>query len=1101
MIVLHLSNRMERLTDQLFSEIRGSPSLPWSSVTILPQNPTIGRWLIFRLADEQGVAMNVDTPLPGVWVRDFLVSVTGAPDNAVHFERNALFIRLLREIPLHCDHPSFSGIRRYLGEGIPSRRLASLADELSELYDRAMLYRPDVLTAWEDSPEDVSWQAILWRAMTAGEKPLHFARLVQMFRTLPVSGPLPVASLPDRLFLFGLSGIAPAMLDVFFRIGRETDCRVHVFFLNPTDRYWADMVSLRTWREMDEDLKPYFDPGHPLLASLGRTARDLHRKLEEWIRQGEENGKVEVREDFEEPGGETVLSRLQRSLFRMDAAGEFPERVREDGSLLIVSSPSVYREVETLRDFLLDRLLAQPDLRLEDIVILTPDIDLYAGAIRAVFESPGEEADAGEPVLPVTLSDRMPFEDILSEALTGLLLLPDFPLTMSFFARLLSIPEVQERFSLDRRTAVSLTEALAAAGFRWGVDKEDRTPEEPEDHTLDWAVSRILEGYCTGPETGPEGKGIFLPVRPFDLSDDPLGEKAGILFRLFDRFRFWRDRFSGRHSLSVWEELFSGLLSDFFVLDPDRHKEICGIGETLRALCRNVHDVGEIDCAMFAEILSRRIFRKDRRDRFFSGGITFGQMVPLRSIPFRVVCLLGMGEGSFPRNDFAQSFDFVRESPRLLDRSLREDDLHLFLEILLSARQTLWISHVGGEEEDGTPGLPCSPLRQLLETLREPFPPEEKGTGVFRTVPSDPFDPSRFSPRAGSLGGFSVFCADIARFRKRGEKCTPSPFLPSRGRLVLPDPPEEKGGSRRVALDRLQSFYRNPPRYQAKNVLGLAGVDDRPSLSDEEPFLLDASGETDDPARIPWPPLGPVEKERRERELLLRRTKLLGRFEGLLEDRPERHRFSVKIGRIQLYGTVSCHRETGLVVADPFPWTLRPADILQSFLGHLACSASLEFYRGTVLLDRSRDFSGAGEPDHPLFWPAEPPVAERLLRLYLVLYRRYRPRTFPFLPSVSFAYALEFRYPKKGPPDPGASRAAALKAWKKLDPWGQEHSGPSSRMKGELRKDPRRREGFYPHLFFDPEGNWISDPVFATLALRLWDPVLDRLFPDPEEAH
>lgn len=1096
MIVLHISNRMERLTEQLFAEIRENPPPPWSSVTILPQNPTIGRWLTFRLADEQGVAMNIDTPLPGAWVRSFLDSGSSGLEQAVHFERNALFVRILRQIPILFDNPSFSEIRRYLEGGDTSRRLVSLADELSELFDRAMLYRPDLLTAWEDSPEDQSWPAILWRAMTAGDKPRHFARLYGHFRSLSVIGPAWTEALPDRLFLFGLSGIAPAMLDVFFRIGRETDCSVHFFFLNPTDRYWADMVSLRSWQGMEEELKPYFDPGHPLLASLGRTARDLHRKLEEWVRLGEADGTVEVREHFEEPGGESVLSRLQRSLFRMDASGEFPERPREDGSFLILSSPSVVREVETLRDFLLDRLSSEPDLRLEDIVVLAPDIDLYAGTIRAVFEACGEGERAGEPVLPVTLSDRMPFEALLAEILTGLVRLPVFPLTISFFDRLLSFPEVQERFSLDRRTASGLTEALAAAGFRWGVDRTDRTKDEGNEHTLDWAVARILEGYCSGAVE----RGTFLPVRPFPFFDDPQGEKAGILFRLFDRFRFWRNRLSGKHPLSVWADMVSGVLSDFFVLDPDRHKDLCLIGDILRTLCRNVHDIGEVDCGMFAEILSRRIFRKDFRDRFFSGGITVGRMVPLRSIPFRVVCLLGMGEGAFPRNDTAQSFDFVRESPRPLDRSFREDDLHLFLETLLSARSSLWISYVGGEGEDGASGFPSPPVRQLLEILREPFPLEPEEAGVFRVVPSDPFDPRCFSPKAGPLGSFSVSRAQIARFRSSGKTISPSPFVPPSGRLIRKKLSGDIGEERRISLFRLQSFYRNPPSDQAKNVLGLGGAGDRPVLSDEEPFLLDpfaGTDEMDDPAQIPWLPLGPIELERRKREKIERRERLLGDFEGLLEDCPERRRFSCKIGDVHLFGTVSLYRKTGLVVADRFPWELRPGDVLGCFFEHLACSASLESYRGMVLLERSSDFSKSAGRGLPIFWPPETGSAESLLRLYLVLFRRYRTRTFPFLPSVSLAYALKYRNPKKGSRELHESVLAARTAWKQQDPWGQKH-GQKKDGKSALRKDPRRREGFYPHLFFDPEGDWVTDPLFGRLALRIWVPVLDRLSPDAE---
>ena len=186
MIVLHISNRMERLTEQLFAEIRENPPPPWSSVTILPQNPTIGRWLSFRLADEQGVAMNIDTPLPGAWVRSFLDSGSSGLEQAVHFERNALFVRILRQIPTLCDTPSFSEIRRYLEGGDTSRRLVSLADELSELFDRGV--RETIVTRRSEGSGTRSTipsrsRASTWAVMLVAVTPRR------SFRALIIIGP------------------------------------------------------------------------------------------------------------------------------------------------------------------------------------------------------------------------------------------------------------------------------------------------------------------------------------------------------------------------------------------------------------------------------------------------------------------------------------------------------------------------------------------------------------------------------------------------------------------------------------------------------------------------------------------------------------------------------------------------------------------------------------------------------------------------------------------------------------------------------------------------------------------------------------------------
>ena len=1097
MIVLHVSNRMERLADHLFSEIRSSPPLPWESVQVLPQNPTIGRWLTFRLADDQGVAMNVDTPLPGVWVREFLEAGTASRGAAVHFERNALFIRLLEQIPRWADHPEFAEIRTYLQGGVRSLRLVGLADQLSELFDRAMLYRPDILTAWEDHhPAGGDWLPILWKSLSGGEKPPHFARLVRRFQSMESIPPDWERLLPDRLFLFGLSGIAPAMLDVIRRIGLETTCQVHVFFLNPTDKYWADVVSLRTWQRMEADLKTYFDPGHPLLASLGKTARDLHRMLEDWVREGEETGAVEVREDFEEPPETTVLSRLQRGIFRMEPACDPEAHFREDGSLVVVSCPSPLREVETLRDFLLDRLSSDPSLSLEDIVVLSPRIEEYAPAIRAVFDSPDTGSGWSGPPLPLTLSDRsLSSETPFFEGVCRLIQLPVRPLTASVFAMLLSFPEMTARLGIERSSALSLADAVVRGGFRWGLDEKDRKEgESKEHHTLGWVVDRMLEGYCTGMVE----RGSFLPVPPFVLPNDPQGERTGLLFSLFDRLRSWRERLRESRSLSGWADQFALLMEEFFETDPDKHGLLLSIPEEIRVLCKNVHDIANIDCEMFVEILNRRFSQKPWHDRFFSGGIIFGRMVPLRSIPFRVVCLLGMGEGEFPRNDPSQSFDFLRQDPRPLDRSVREDDLHLFLETLLSARSSLWISYVGVKKDEETTCPPSPPVRHLLESLGQAASPG--GTeGLHRSVPSDPFDPSLFCRQSGVLGSYSGARAEIAKTRLEGKEIHGEPFVPFRGRLIPPglQPKTPNPPGRMIPLSDLQSFFQNPPRFQARKLLGLAIPEGMPPLSDHEPFVLNQSPFPDlfstwpeDPALIPWPPLGPVSLDRFRKERQERWEELLEWVPEISGDSVTDQRFSLMIGRFRLFGNARFFRKTGYVVSNRYPRKTYPDDLLRVYLAHLAFSAGVSGYRSTLLFGWSDVFPPFRKNTGPLVWGADPGQAASVLRQFLGFFLKSRQRVFPFFPSVSLVYALERR---KGKPRESCL-PAARKKWQEIDPWG--------RSKGKkddgARKDPRKHPAFFPYLFYggdespNTEG-WVDIPEFCVLAERIWNPILDLL--------
>ena len=98
-------------------------------------------------------------------------------------------------------------------------------------------------------------------------------------------------------------------------------------------------------------------------------------------------------------------------------------------------------------------------------------------------------------------------------------------------------------------------------------------------------------------------------------------------------------------------------------------------------------------------LLEEQLDRARLNAAFLSGGITFCEHVPMRAIPFRVVCLLGMDDESFPRSSARASFDLM-QNPRLGDRNLRDDDRQLFLEALLSARDALLVTYVGQSAQD-----------------------------------------------------------------------------------------------------------------------------------------------------------------------------------------------------------------------------------------------------------------------------------------------------------------------------------------------------------------------------------------------------------------
>ncbi|MFA0519883.1 exonuclease V subunit gamma, partial [Vibrio sp. 10N.222.55.E8] len=107
--------------------------------------------------------------------------------------------------------------------------------------------------------------------------------------------------------------------------------------------------------------------------------------------------------------------------------------------------------------------------------------------------------------------------------------------------------------------------------------------------------------------------------------------------------------------------------------------------------------------------------------RFLAGQVNFCTLMPMRSIPFKTVCLLGMNDGVYPRSMPPEGFDLINGRSRPGDRSRRDDDRYLFLEAILSAQECLYISYVGRSIQDNTERVPSVLVSELIEYCQQNY--------------------------------------------------------------------------------------------------------------------------------------------------------------------------------------------------------------------------------------------------------------------------------------------------------------------------------------------------------------------------------------------
>lgn len=824
MLKVHQSNRLEALLPAL-AEVCAQPlQHPFSPERIVVPNQGMARWLSLALADAQGICLNVDFALPARLAWDLWLSTL--PDVPRDSGFTAAGMRWALMEVLDALRPDAAApLRAYLAEG-DDRQRHELASVIAEAFDQYLVYRPEMLLGWEDerlsgSQADEAWQAELWRALVARSGGRHRARLLEEFR----SRPGPAGNLPERISIFGLPALPPAFFEVLRLTAQHAD--VHLFVVNPSRMYWTETRSERSIARMAGEQDPgelYLEVGHPLLASMGGQGREFVAMLLE--------DDPPTADLFEEPAGDTILSHLQRDILDLERPGHDgvpPHPVAaDDGSVLVRGSYSPMREVEALQDWLLHLFDQKPDLDPAEVRVMAPKIEEYAPLIEAVFG-----AAPPERRLPFAIADlRARSESSIVDAFLGLLDLPARRFEAPLVLGLLEHEAVRTRFGIGAEDVPRLTEWVREAGIRWGVDAASRVelglPGYSE-NSWRFGLDRMMFGFAME----GEGHALCEGVLPLDGVEGTAAELMGRLQHFVDAMIRWEAGLRSERSPADWQEFLAGIVEGF--LDPSVARDEIELLYDALASVR-----AESDLAEFHGAISLGVFRAELEEKlaapgaswsFLSGGITFCNLVPMRSVPARVVCILGLDAEKFPRADRPPSFDLMAGDFRRGDRARRDDDRYLFLEALLSAREFLYLSHVSRQPRDGSSLPPSVLVEELQDAVREGFVVADTGAAPSIRLEHrlQAFSTSYF----GADKRFFTYREDLAdalRARDAGREA--KPFLAN----ALPEPDAEW---RMIALPRLLSFFRSPARFFVRERLGLRLAEAEPGVEDTEPFAIE----------------------------------------------------------------------------------------------------------------------------------------------------------------------------------------------------------------------------------------------------------------------
>lgn len=798
-----------------------------SRETIVVQSQGMSRWISMELAKIFGVWGNSEFKFPNKFVKDLFSATMPTVDKSDLFETEVLLWRVMDKLEKLIDKPEFKELQRYLSGQSRGLKLYQLAEKIADTFDQYTLYRGDVLRRWEAGFDD-DWQAILWRVLAGEGEEFHRARLKTEFLDRLNNARIEIQKLPPRVLLFGLSYLPAFHLEILAAIASFTD--VHIFVLSPCREYWGDILAAKSLARQSRELLEVAEEGNALLASLGTLGRNFSNLI---LDSGAQFG-IE-QDEYIESSADTLLSSLQNGILNLINADQDNkiEIAPEDLSIAVHSCHSPMREVEVLHDNLLDMFSTVEGLAPRDIIVMTPDIETYSSYITAVFSG---NLDPKQRI-PFTIADRsMRNEGRAGEALLAILSLPGGRFTAPEVMGILAADPVCSCFGISGSDIDLIKKWLEETRITWGMSSADRTalglPEYSEGSWMA-GLERAVFGYAMSSDDNTLIDGIL----PFDNME---GDAAVLLGRFVRFVRSLNDVVTdlGRaRTLGEWRETLRNIQKNFLKSSKEVVREYNSIEKTIDSLA-NIYDLSgyhrEITLDVMCSWLQKHLDNEGAGTGFLSGRVTFCAMLPMRSIPAKVVALLGMNDGSFPRQSRSPGFDIIPATPRPGDRSLRDEDRYLFLEAILSARERLYISYTGLSIRDNSIIPPSVLVSELLDFLDRGY---RRGDGEFHKSlitmhRLQPFSAAYFNGEAKGLFSYSAENLSAARALIKAEKGRPCFF---KDPISTPDEMY-----REVRVADLLKFFENPAAGILRHRLGIKPEAKISPLEEREIFELDS---------------------------------------------------------------------------------------------------------------------------------------------------------------------------------------------------------------------------------------------------------------------
>jgi exodeoxyribonuclease V gamma subunit len=679
------------------------------------------RWLAQRLAcdlgaldGEAGVCANIDFPFPGAVVTRALGAVLGGSIEADPWAPERLAWPVLAHLDDLPDDDVHAPLRAHLADGTEraERRRFPLARRIADLFDRYAMYRPDMVGRWADGddvdaegqplPANVAWQPPLWRRLRAtldtASPDARFRAALDALAHGRIADP---DALPERITIFGVLSLPPLHLQLLDALGDHTQVTIHA--LTPCTTWTPDEVPLEV--------------GQPLLASCGMAALDAHGALARYERPAGPAGARQLDLGLTR---ERAVSRRRPGRGDLGAGGAAgrhprgspprPQRHPARGAgrgRPKPAGPRLPRPHAPARGAA--RGAARPARARP-----RPRAARHRGAHarhrglrpphpgRVLRRGPPGDRDGGTgvPALPFRVADRtVRDENVAARVLLTVLELVTARVGASEVLDLLATPPVAARFGLTAADITTLPTWVLGTGISWGIDADHRDELiglDDASHTWRAGLDRLVLGAAM-PD---DGERMVGGVVPYDDVEGGGVELLGRLTTATDALFACLRTLRRPRTVIAWRDALAEVVDTLLDpgpgprRDPQLTAQLAAVREALSTMVAQSHgpDDQPSDIELTLEevraVLGSHLGQRGGRAQYGTGAVTFAGLVPLRNVPHRVVCLVGLDDGALPRTTHRHGFDLIAAQPRAGDPDERIEDRALLLDAVLSARAT-----------------------------------------------------------------------------------------------------------------------------------------------------------------------------------------------------------------------------------------------------------------------------------------------------------------------------------------------------------------------------------------------------------------------------